>query len=555
MPVVVNACHGRLIHMLEKLMKPVRAMDLTITGWMTSFGSILVIRYFLESLSSPPVIGGVLTNILTMIHYSFFFLTVALSLLSILFIFAPQHKDLSARLLLLGMLVIFLAPILDLVLTAGKGAQLSYLIDDTHRLWYTFLTFFFYGSQNGSTAGIRIEIAIIVFSLAGYVYYCTKSWMRALGSFLISYTSVIFFIILPTVFAAIAQGHRVTSENLSMFYLLGAKNSVLMHTLVEPMYVFKDIQGFFGTYFNSIVAQIFLIVLLVVGSLAAYLFSKKTFLAVIKNTRPERILYYILLSASGIAFSNYLGYEMRWNWVSALSLTTLFISIACAWVSAVFYNDSADVEIDKSSNASRPIPQGILTPELSRQIGTLFLFLSLSSAFLIGNTHFFLMLLYAAVLYIYSMKPLRLKQFFPVNSLLIAFAGMIAIYSGFFFAVPAVNLHAYPLGWALAAFFSIYSICHIRDIKDIKGDSEAGIQTIPVLFGELRGRQIIGTLTALITAFCFPLLLKLPLLLFISVPLGIFNYYWITTKKHPEAVAFGCFFGAMGLLLIYFLSF
>jgi 4-hydroxybenzoate polyprenyltransferase len=539
------------MHMLQRLWKSIDATELSVGGWILSFIGILFVRFFLESYSSPASIGGVTLNFLTGLHYALFFSATSFTVLLVLCIVAPQHRLLSLKVSLYGTGLIILAPLFDLIFSGGKGAGLRYLFDASQNIFLNFITFFGPNLTNGATLGVRLEILIIMVVVGIYVWHCTHSWMRSVVSALLTYTIIFLFGALPLIVAVIGEGHAVSSAAFSNFYLFSIKNSVLIHTLVEPMYIFKNVQGLYGTFFNSITGQIFLFISLIVGVSTFKIIFPEKLHAIIKNSRPERLFYYISLFILGIALCYYFKQQILWNWVDILCFITLLISIKCAWLSSIFFNDVADAQLDSISNQSRPIPSGHLTLRESTQIGIIFLIVSYASAFLIGTTQGFLIVFFSLLAYIYSNKPLRLKRLFPYNTIIMALAGLSIILLGFFFITPAQNMQAFPFIWLVGLFIFLFCICPVRDLKDFQADAEEKIQTIPVMFGEARGRVLVATLAVLALVLIFPLLVNDLRLFILTLPLGFYAFHILTMKKHPERSAFSIFFVLMTFVIVY----
>lgn len=535
--------------MLKRLIHNLENVHFTAISWLGAIAGIVLIRNFLESLSSPYPIGGIMPNILTIIHFGLFFLAVSLLILVILFLLIPSYRKYSFNLVGMGISLVLLAPILDLIFTQGEGSQLRYLIDKD--LILTFLTFFGTNLENGATLGIRIEIGLALVILATYIYTLTRSWIRTLVGVVLAYAGIFLAGALPSILASLSYGHGVRALEFTNFYVLPAKDSVLNFILTEPMYIYRSAQGYFGMLFNSIMGQIFLIMSLAFGAIASFIFSPIKAKAIFHNMRFERVLYYLVWPVLGIALAHHLGFILAWNWVDILALITLLVAVSSAWVAAVFFNDIADVAIDKISNGRRPFVQGVLSRNEMQETAWIFTIISLLAAYMLGNTTFFLILLYSALQWMYSFCPLRIKRIFPFNSIVIALAGLITMYAGFFFAAAALTAQTLPLTWAIGIFIFIFCICHIRDLKDIESDATEPIYTIPVLFGENRGRKIIALLSGAATVLTIPLLTSSPPFLFITLPAGLLAYWLITTKKHPEKGAFAIFFVLMLSLVSY----
>lgn len=533
---------AKILHFLDKI-------HLKAGTWIGTIVALVFIRYFLESISSPFPIGGIMPNTLTIIHFTLFFLAMALWMLIVLFFLVPKYRKYSFNLVGIGISLVILAPIIDLLLTQGRGSPMLYLIDKN--LIWAFFTYFGTDLTNGATLGIRIEIAIVLITLAIYVYSLTRSWVRALVGVVLAYTGIFIAGTLPTLFASLSYGHSVSSMEFTNFYILPAKESVLNFILTEPMYIYRNAQGYFGMLFNSIMSQMFLISALILATISSCIFSKDKIRAIFKNMRVERVIYYMAWPILGIALAHRLDYTLAWNWVDILSFITLLIAVGSTWIAAVFFNDITDQEIDRLTNNSRPLATGALTVSEVREVAWIFTAISLSAAYILGNTIFFCMLLYSALQFIYSTHPLRAKRFFPFNSLIVACAGLIAMYAGFFFAAAALDAQAFPLKWTVGIFVFIFCISHVRDLKDVESDATEHIHTIPVLLGKEKGRKIVALLAMIAVVFTFPLLVSQFSFFLLTIPAGLFSYYILTTKKHPEKGAFSIFFLIIAVLIVY----
>ena len=136
-----------------------------------------------------------------------------------------------------------------------------------------------------------------------------------------------------------------------------------------------------------------------------------------------------------------------------------------------------------------------------------------------------------------------------VNSFVMMLAGYLFIYSSeperAFFAMT--NFPKSIIYYILFSFLALNFI----DIKDYKGDKKAGIKTIPTIFGEKLGKQIIGLffiINYLLLYFLFTFEFYF-LIMFLF--LGFLQYYFINKKKYDERYIFIIYFITLINILIY----
>ena len=103
-----------------------------------------------------------------------------------------------------------------------------------------------------------------------------------------------------------------------------------------------------------------------------------------------------------------------------------------------------------------------------------------------------LLVIYQILAWFYSAKPYRLKIFPGIATFISSFASMIVLFMGFILFSPDQNLTGFPwrIFWLLLISFTL--CLPIKDFKDIAGDKADGVFTIPVIFGEEKGRLIVA---------------------------------------------------------------
>jgi len=100
---------------------------------------------------------------------------------------------------------------------------------------------------------------------------------------------------------------------------------------------------------------------------------------------------------------------------------------------------------------------------------------------------------------------------------------------------------------AIIVAFSLAIV--VKDIKDIKGDRIDGVITIPVIFGEHRGKHIIGILS-IVAYLSVPILLHMLVLLPFSFTFGCLTYRLITRKNFTEGPVFSLYYIFLAIVAI-----
>jgi len=264
-------------------------------------------------------------------------------------------------------------------------------------------------------------------------------------------------------------------------------------------------------------------------------------MAMIKNSRPERVTHYFLMIFVGIfmAYSIFPGIKFNWNdWLSVIMLCfSFYFSI----MFAVCINDIADEDIDAVSNIDRPLITNDLNKEDMKQSAFLFLVASLIAGYLAGFTALFFVLVFTALYYIYSASPTRFKLIPFFSSFIIGFCCLTAVLAGFFLTSPLKYVSFFPARFVVAIVILFFLGSHIRDMKDIEGDKKAGVKTVPVLFGDIWGPKVVGFFASL--AFLLvPLFFKIYQLFIPAVPSALIVYYFIDRKPYQEKFIFRIYF-------------
>ena len=532
---------GNLINKLEEV-------KISFSQWLMIFFSIVLVRNFLENFSGQSL-DHRLTDIYThFIHYPLAYLALFLSIIVILYLITKEDIVKILKICLVGLTVIWLPPILDIIFTWGRGWMVNYWLDGWKDFLFNFFTLLGKFRNPGATIGIRIEVVIILLGLALYTYLKTVSFKKSVFTLFFVYVAIFLCFNLPLFIVTFAELphlklEEINREAMSNFFEREASNSLIFSSRIGGINDgLVDSATNFGNIFNLEISAVYIIIIIILLLLILKFYKKENYLAILRNVRVLRLGHYFLMAAIGV----YLGWQFREAWpfdtlYDYLALLLLFISVAFFWIGAVFQDDLADIKIDSISNIDRPLPQKMLNAQEAKTIVLISFIISLVSAFIAGYYIFIFILTAIAISYLYSTEPLRLKQFPILNSFLIALASLTVIMSGFFLAGGTFKLNQFPVRVAIIVLLTLTMAFGTKDIKDIEGDKKAGIKTIPVIFGEDRGKKILGVMS-FIAFLIIPIVFWRIEILVLSIIFGSIIYYLINKKKYQEKYIFIAYF-------------
>lgn len=536
--------------MLENILNDVKKHPVSITSWILGFLGIFTVRFILEALSSPNSRGMMPGDPYTFIHYFLFFLCTVIATAYVIGFITKDYTG-SFKLILFGLPIIWIAPILDLVISGGAGYKMTYIFDSHGKLLLDFLTFFGPNLTSGATYGIRIEIAVILLSIGWYVWQSTKNAYKSLLAVVLSYTAGFILATLPGIIFTITNFNAGSTEIVNYFERLVNLSNIYHNTLIEGSTSVSP-KRFLELGFNKLLSQILFIISIIFASLFFWKIESKKFVAVIKNIRFERINFYIssLLSGMGFAYINKLGNSFVW--VDLLGITCLIISWVALWMHAVHLNDIEDVDIDKISNTERPLVKKELTMQEMSDIGNLWLIIGLLGAWSAGFYPFLMSIVYIGASYIYSVPPLRLRRFPLLPSFLISVVCLATILAGFFFVSVNKEIQVFPPLIALGILVIVTLAINFKDMKDIEGDRANGIITLATFFGE-KGPRVIGSLLAL-SILLTPFFLSFYLLYIFALPASVVGYKIVTKKPYSEKNIFTLRFVFLACIALSYLA-
>jgi 4-hydroxybenzoate polyprenyltransferase len=539
--------------MLNNLKTYLEKINVTPISWLVGISGIMMVRFFLESLSNPSSSGFFASDASTLIHYYSFFLAVAVVLMIFLQIAVPSWKKVIPQLTAISFLALLVGPLADWIISGGNGFRMAYLFEAPREMMFSFLSFFGKNLSVGVTWGIRIEMALLLLFIGLFVYFAQKSWRRAIVSVISLYVIMFVFLSFPGIMN-IVGGHSMIGNYFNqplLFIQKSIAESATVSNNLHSSFQYSSLVRMYEIAFNFIMGKIFFLILMVSASVWFRLNFREKFKAVIRNSRPERVSHFILMIFFGLFAAHLLFPTVKFNWNDWLSVIILCFSFYFSWVFAVCVNDIVDEDIDAVSNANRPLIANSLSKEDMKQTAAIFLVASLISGFLAGYTAFFFVLVFTALYYIYSTPPTRFKIIPFFSSFIIGLCTLTAVMAGFFLLSPLKYVSTFPPRLALAVVVIFSLLTSTRDMKDIEGDKKVGIKTIPILFGDVWGQRVIGIFASL-SFLLIPIFSGIYILFAPAIPAAIIVYYFVNRKPYVEKYIFRTYFAFVlaGILLL-----
>ena len=199
-------------------------------------------------------------------------------------------------------------------------------------------------------------------------------------------------------------------------------------------------------------------------------------------SRPHTIIGSLLSTWSLYFMSAYPQAEVK-NQI-ALFLLTLISAIGCN-LYIVCLNQITDIELDKLNKPHLPLASGEISRSTARVIITFSALVSVISAYLAGWLMFSLVLIVGALGTAYSVPPLKFKKHHlgAAFSITLVRGVLVNILMFLHFQWEIAETLEFPLYmWPLVLFMILFSIgiAWLKDIPDIKGDRNHGIETLAV---------------------------------------------------------------------------
>ena len=492
---------------MRKIIAKLETLSLPLSQWLLSFFAIIVVRNYLECFSQTQnYLNMTSTQLLaTMWHFSLSYVVLALALL-LLVHYATRVPILdSAKVLIPAFAILWLNPLLDLLFSFKTGVTLAYLQPGIAHLNVMKTYFSFFGFFSGASLGLRIEIALGLIGIYGYLRVKALSVIESLIYVWLAYTLIFIWGATPIFIASITA-----------------------------------LLGFPYHYSAGLLSSTFLLILFPLLRRFIACAWPATTKAVLKDARLTRLLHYELLlllgAAIGLSLNDYAIWPQLYFKPEIISQLLLFsISLFFACLFAINTNNQADVELDAISNPNRPLVQNTISLAHYQAMSWFFLGMTLLYAGFVSGAALITQLFILGTYYVYSMLPLRIKRIFLLSKTVIGVNSFALAILGFHIVQGAIFYFPWQLGLILLLGFSLCA--NVIDIKDVEADRKHGIRTLPTVLG-VRSAQYVIALSFFITYFSFYFLVPDFRLLPIMITGAGLQFYFITRVPYQEKPVF-----------------
>lgn len=475
-----------MLRRLDHLFTHIENTPLTFGLWVMALMAIIGVRVAIELFFENITFRYADHFFYQFSHHYLTFTCIYLAALPVVVWFAKVNIQKAALILLFGFMVIWTPPIVDEIISHGNGFWSFYSFDSLQGLGERYLTFFGDKPEVGITYGVRFEIGTVLVLMALYIWVRTRSlWRTVLGT-LTLYTVLFIIGVLPS---------------LITFALLAPEKGLLAVTELdvarvmlspEPLFILNPPAVGVVLAVKMGLAYTLLLPLLILGLL--FLFFRPLLRALWTNLRLPQTLYHLGLFLIGASLVFLYEHKTAFvmNWLHWAGLMSTFMAVVLAWVTSVIVNDLYDTRIDTLTNPNRPLITGTIDRATYSTIGLLTFAFSLFCAAYVSTQLAFLLVLYQAIAWIYSAPPLRLKRFPGIATLLASSASLLIFFGGFIVFSLNKNIESLPWPVILLLFLAYTVLLPIKDFKDIAGDTQDGVRTLPIIWGETRAKRFIG---------------------------------------------------------------
>jgi len=473
---------------LRQLVARVEGSSFSLWGVVFAFLAIALLRTLLEGLFG---VQKAVISFEFFLHYTIFYASLFLSYSLALKLLSGARVEKVTKGIVSFWWILLLVPFIDLFFYGARGFQLTYLWGDLGFILANSLSYGAYAI--GTSVGQKVVVGIAVILSASYIWVKTRSAFRAIAAALAVYFLAVLYAAIPS---------------LLMLFLHGSFSKELVP---EAMHLSPA-----------------LFLLLAALQLLAWLafFEKKKALALLKNLQLLRLAHYLLMAFFGLLIFQ----SIFQGSANLLDFSLFIVSGFFAFQASIALNDLSDRAIDKSAGKKT-----IYGPFSAEEVKAVIIFesaVALAFACLASFEVFALVLGMLLVSWLYSMPPFRAKRFPMLSTFSLALVSLLACYAGFF-ASGAASVEQFPWNYGLLVLVFVSLGFNAKDLKDMGADREAGVKSLPVMFGEENARRIISLLVAIAYLSAFALTME-PLLLPFALFFSIFSHFLLTKAKCRE---------------------
>jgi len=226
----------RFLNAFKRIVTHYENSRISLGEYAVTLYAIIFVRLLVETFSDNR--GNFAEYMHYYIHYPLFFTLSFCGFALILRDFTGQDMSKILKALLPFFTLILVTPIVDLLFYGG--GDINYFIGPPYRIFHSYLNFYgMDGLNEGVTPGMRVQIALMILSAAGYVWIKTRSAFKTIMSALTCYSLLFALGWMPQVLSSVSNHFAATGEGIGLFYsqTLGVarKPSNYISMLLFPM--------------------------------------------------------------------------------------------------------------------------------------------------------------------------------------------------------------------------------------------------------------------------------------------------------------------------------
>ncbi len=467
--------------------------SMTLRNFLEIFADKAKLPFRLISEKTPIFFSANYSLLISFAHYYVFWIFTFLALGLLFSLITKARILLVIKALFAYSLIITITPLFDLLITSGSGIEIAYAHPKNLIQLFPLPKIITPGMLVTSVSGVILSF-----------FYCafkTKKWLSGVWSAVILYILLICLSALPMIIKARHPLPIIRVLSIGIFLEL-----LIIFYLAKPVYI----------------------------------------TAVLKGMRWLRIGYYLTMFFLGISIANN-GFLMILADNSYCFILTV-IAFILSWLGATMLNDVEDYEIDIISNKDRLLTKNILSKSQLQSISLWLFTAACIFASAVNFTTLFFTVLLIANSCIYSLPPLRLRVIPVFSKALIAFNSLLLVILGWLFAGNDILQFPNAVIWYFLIFVTLAA--NLIDLKDYKGDMQAGLKTLPVILGMEKAKLLNG-LFILVAYSVLGLALLDKRIMIAGAGVGLLQLFLITRRDFKEKASLLINFCGMLALLFY----
>jgi chlorophyll synthase len=202
--------------------------------------------------------------------------------------------------------------------------------------------------------------------------------------------------------------------------------------------------------------------------------------AICRMVKPRSTFVLALVAFTGAFFSP--------TYSSILNALLAVLVVLLVWVGTTLFNDYYDIDIDRRNVPSRPLAANEVSKKLVLSLAGLFYLFASLLAYL--HSRLFTLLVLPAVFlgFQYSAPPLRLRRWGIVAALVVGIGITLAFLGG---SASQHSISSEGIVVAVLLGALAFASSSVKDFRDMEGDKQAGICTLPIVLGYEKAVKLI----------------------------------------------------------------